>query len=273
MTSLFESDYGTVAPFFPQQTSEQQRIPFVPPDYFLFQGSKETPALSFVPNYPHGIYLRSLEHVQSEYDCFVNSVISNVLIRVEDGSMLSPPAHDEQLVMPNQYPVPAPILVPPCCDDLMWGSDLSFGPNGYFPLQDAPSPSAMERDMLYMYTNSLRPITHRPATANMRVENTMHEKEWSPSPDISEVTRGGVQSITGKKRRRLLHIIAERNRRLNQNKMYEELYRIVPGLDHDTRSTKRKVLTRAADWLEELIEDNKKLQEQLMQLASHPRYG
>ncbi|KAL4807929.1 hypothetical protein BDV18DRAFT_136390 [Aspergillus unguis] len=85
-------------------------------------------------------------------------------------------------------------------------------------------------------------------------------------PELAELNRTGLQKITGKKRRRLLHIIAERNRRLHQNKMYEELYRVVPRLENSSRSTKREVLMRTADWLEDLVEGNRKLQQQLRAL-------
>lgn len=192
----------------------------------------------------------------------MNGVISDVLIGVDDGSGYKP-RYDEKLLHTGPYAVPQ--------SNLMWGSDVSFGPNGYHP---SPPPEAqLDREPAPLL--GIRALSHPIPTPTPKIEPEPEpelEPEMIPldsqeqSPELAELNRGGMQKITGKKRRRLLHIIAERNRRLHQNKMYEELYRMVPGLENSSRSTKREVLMRTADWLEEMVEGNKKLQQQLKHL-------
>ncbi|CEL09366.1 hypothetical protein ASPCAL12503 [Aspergillus calidoustus] len=283
--------------------------------------------------------MSSLQHVTSEYDYFVKGVVSDVLLRVEEQAstaastavptpystpppQLQPPQpqpqpqpqpHQQQqqqqpqleprgaenIGLPTQYPIVSDDSGN--CDDLMWGSDLSFGPNGFRPLPNSPPSPPLDEELVYIYTKSLVPLSHHPQPQPQQLQAThapiplsectpfpesqshSHSQPLSPSPspthvkrddlpapDLSELNRGGIQKITGKKRRRLLHIIAERNRRLNQNKMYEELYRLVPGLENSARSTKREVLTKTADWLEDLVEENKRLEEQLRILRASP---
>ncbi|KAL4862142.1 hypothetical protein BDV12DRAFT_49602 [Aspergillus spectabilis] len=279
MASLFESDYRHSSPFLVQQSSQYTDIPQTPPPYYMLPNGGCNPAVPFTPYFPQNAFLNSLQHVQREYDGFVNGVISDVLIRVEDGSAYSPSAYsppcsytppcEQKLDLSSQYPYPQG-------DDLMWGSDMSFGPNGYRP--SSPPEAHIDQELVYLYTKSIRPLSHRtPAPASVPSPTPKPEPENIPLdgigpsiPELAELGRGGLQKITGKKRRRLLHIIAERNRRLNQNKMYEELYRIVPGLENSSRSTKREVLTRTADFLEDLVKENKKLAEQLRQLPPRP---
>jgi hypothetical protein len=273
--------------------------------------------------------MSSLQHVTSEYDYFVKGVVSDVLLRVEEQTSTA-----STTAVPTPYSTPPPQLQPPPppqpqpqqqqqsqleprgaeniglptqyhntlsddngnYDDLMWGSDLSFGPNGFRPLPNSPPSLPIDNELVYIYTKSLVPLSHQPqqsqqqqaAHATIPPSETTpfpdsHSQSLSPSPspthikrddlptpDLTELNRGGIQKITGKKRRRLLHIIAERNRRLNQNKMYEELYRLVPGLENSAKSTKREVLTKTADWLEDMVEENKKLEEQLRMLKASP---
>jgi hypothetical protein len=63
-------------------------------------------------------------------------------------------------------------------------------------------------------------------------------------------------------RRRLQHILSERNRRTQQSKLYDEICALVPGVC-PKRRRKSEVLMRAAEWLEELTEGNRRLIEQL----------
>ncbi|KAL2870586.1 basic helix-loop-helix domain-containing protein [Aspergillus lucknowensis] len=285
MTSLFESDFRMPSYFFMQQDPDQNQKPLASSPYFFFQSGGVNPGsfwtsiqlrtaltnaqASFTPYFPQNVFMNSLHQVQNEYDSFVNGVVSNVLIHVESESPTTP-LQSEPPALPDQYP-----MVAESCDDLMWGSDLSFGPNGFRPLPNSPPSHPNAEDLVYLYTKSIRPLSHRPpevepAPVPQSPERSPSspEERHEPAPELTELNRGGVQKITGKKRRRLLHIIAERNRRLNQNKMYEELYRLVPGLEISTRSTKRDVLTRTADWLEDLVEGNKKLEAQLRQLQA-----
>jgi hypothetical protein len=275
--------------------------------------------------------MSSLQHVTSEYDYFVKGVVSDVLLRVEEQTST---ASTTAVPTPNSTP-PPPQLQPPApqpqpqqqqpqleprgaeniglptqyhntlsddsgnYDDLMWGSDLSFGPNGFRPLPNSPLSPPLDKELVYIYTKSLVPLSHQPQQSQQSQQlqaahatippsettpfldsqsqslspspsPTHIKRDDLPTPDLSELNRGGIQKITGKKRRRLLHIIAERNRRLNQNKMYEELYRLVPGLENSARSTKREVLTKTADWLEDMVGENKRLEEQLRMLKASP---
>ncbi|KAL2829327.1 hypothetical protein BJY01DRAFT_255076 [Aspergillus pseudoustus] len=315
MASLFESDFRTSSSFPPHhQIPDQKEMEHITSPYFLLQSGGGDPA-SFQEYFPQTTFMNSLQHVTSEYDFFVKGVVSDVLLRVEEQTpsarAMTPPyniatpphgSSTENMSLPTQYhphhqqPAPVPVISGEDCDDhhLMWGSDLSFGPNGFRPLPNAPPSPPIDKELVYIYTKSLVPLSqHAPPPqqgANNVPETTEFPESLSPSPspsptttmrtrqvkhdeatpDLTELNRGGIQRITGKKRRRLLHIIAERNRRLNQNKMYEELYRLVPGLEHSARSTKREVLTKTADWLEDLVEENKRLEEQLRQLPSCP---
>jgi hypothetical protein len=273
--------------------------------------------------------MSSLQHVTSEYDYFVKGVVSDVLLRVEEQTstastttvptpystppppQLKPPQPQpqQQQQQPQLEPRGAENIGLPTqyhtlsddngnCDDLMWGSDLSFGPNGFRPLPNSPPSPPIDNELVYIYTKSLVPLSHQPQQSQLlqaahatippsettpfpdsqsqsqslspSPSPTHIKRDDLPTPDLTELNRGGIQKITGKKRRRLLHIIAERNRRLNQNKMYEELYRLVPGLENSARSTKREVLTKTADWLEDMVEENKRLEEQLRMLKANP---
>ncbi|KAL5341109.1 hypothetical protein BJX70DRAFT_396164 [Aspergillus crustosus] len=272
MAALFEPDYRNSYPFLVQQSPQYTEAPHTPPPYYMLPGGgcNQVP---FTPYFPQNAFLSSLQHVQSQYDGFVNDVINDVLIRVEDGSGYSSPCaytppSEQKLVLPSQYPTTQG-------DNLMWGSDMSFGPNGYRP--SSPPEAQIDQELVYLYTKSIRPLSHHtPAPTQAPSPTPKPEPESipleieQPAPEFAELGHGGPQKITGKKRRRLLHIIAERNRRLNQNKMYEELYRMVPGLENSSRSTKREVLARTADFLEDLVDENKRLMEQLRQLPSCP---
>ncbi|KAL4784462.1 hypothetical protein BJX76DRAFT_327416 [Aspergillus varians] len=157
----------------------------------------------------------------------------------------------------------------------MWESDVAFDPNGYCP---SPSPEThieIEPAPLhgyYLVSNPAPTPTPKPEPEPEIGTIKPDNQEDNPS-ELAELSCGGLQKLTGRRRRRLLHIIAERNRRLDQNKMYGELYKMVQGVEPSSRSTKRAVLIRTADFLEDLIEGNKKLQQQLRQLPPHPPHG
>ncbi|KAL3464961.1 hypothetical protein BJX64DRAFT_253532 [Aspergillus heterothallicus] len=73
---------------------------------------------------------------------------------------------------------------------------------------------------------------------------------------------GGGDGARPSSRRRLQHILSERNRRTQQSKLYDEICALVPG-GSSKRRRKSEVLMRAAEWLEELTEGNRRLVEQL----------
>ncbi|KAL3446943.1 hypothetical protein BJX65DRAFT_308567 [Aspergillus insuetus] len=325
MASLFESDFQTQFAFPVYQGPDEKEMYQVTSPYILQDGGGD-PATYYPPYFPQATFMSSLQHVTSEYDYFVKGVVSDVLLRVEEQTSTA-----STTAVPTPYSTPSPPqLQPPQprpqqqqqqpqleprgaeniglptqyhtlsddngnCDDLMWGSDLSFGPNGFRPLPNSPASTPIDKELVYIYTKSLVPLSHQPQQLQLQGTNAtippsettsfpdsqsqspspspspIHiKRDDLPTPDLTELNCGGIQKITGKKRRRLLHIIAERNRRLNQNKMYEELYQLVPGLENSARSTKREVLTKTADWLEDLVEENKKLEEQLRMLKASP---
>ncbi|KAL3477311.1 hypothetical protein BJX99DRAFT_126602 [Aspergillus californicus] len=174
------------------------------------------------------------------------------------------PPLEEKALPSNHYPSSQN-------NDLMWGSDLSFGPNGYRPVSNSPPQPKIDEELVYLYTKGIQPISHGTQAQHAAAHQTIPLQTQAPDqdqypPELAELGGCGMQRITGKKRRRLLHIVAERNRRLTQNKMYEELYRMVPGLESSSRSTKREVLTRTADFLEDLVDENRKLAEMLRRL-------
>ncbi|KAL4902909.1 hypothetical protein BDW74DRAFT_180208 [Aspergillus multicolor] len=297
MASMMEPDYRTLSHFPIQQALVYRQAPYTPPPppYYAMPNVGCSPALSYVQYFPQ-TPLNSIHHVHNEYDGFVNGVISDVLLRVDDGFTYKQPqpVHDEKILPSNHY---APSSSGPE-QNLMWGSDVSFGPNGYHPdpasspeikaeqdpaplygLQEMPSSASQSVTPSPSQTPKLKPQPQtqpEPETPTTLPSDNADELQLlQQSPEFAELSKGGLQKITGKKRRRLLHIIAERNRRLHQNKMYEELYKMVPGLENSSRSTKREVLFRTADFLEDLVKENQRLQQQLSQLplpSSHQGY-
>ncbi|KAL3460868.1 hypothetical protein BJX64DRAFT_289809 [Aspergillus heterothallicus] len=299
MASLFESDFRPSYTFpFHHQSPDQKEMHHITPPYFFYQSGGEDSATEFPTYFPPTNYMNTLQHVTSDYDCFIKGVVSDVLLRVEEqkapatpDQISTPPrGSGENMSLPTQYHHAVAMAddTGRCDDHLKWGSDLSFGPNGFRPLPNSPPSPPVDKELVYLYTKSLVPLSHHATLPSQQGTRYVPEtsplsespspppsltqiKRDEPTPELTELNRGGIQKITGKKRRRLLHIIAERNRRLNQNKMYEELYRIVPGLENSARSTKREVLMKTADWLEDLVEENKRLEEQLRQLPPCPQ--
>ncbi|KAL2816031.1 hypothetical protein BDW59DRAFT_175959 [Aspergillus cavernicola] len=269
MASRFESDFWNW-PFLLHQGPDRKDIPYMPSAYYMQPGGVGDPALSCTSYYPQNFLLNSLQHVQNDYNCLMDGVFSDVLIQDDEEPAFTPP--------PLSYSPPSH---PPSSDDLMWGSDLSFGPDGFRPSPNSSPQPQSDGEPVYPYAQSIKPLPHGVPTTQSLPETSILEmpplekqkQQKQQPPELLELSRRGIQKTTGKKRRRLLHIIAERNRRLSQNKMYEELYRMVPGLDGSARSTKREVLTRTANFLEDLVEGNKDLQAQLRQLSSHPGHG
>jgi hypothetical protein len=91
------------------------------------------------------------------------------------------------------------------------------------------------------------------------------ENPGTSSPSTQKTT----DKITRAEQRRLLHIISERNKRYNQRFLYNELYKVIFGSEQEGQSTitRRELLARAADWLENFINNNRSLKEQLLNLT------
>ncbi|KAL4947347.1 hypothetical protein BDW69DRAFT_204505 [Aspergillus filifer] len=266
MAPMLELDHRNI-PHYPIQHSPDYReapyTPPPPPPYYLLPNGGCSPAMSYAPYVPQTPLFNPVQPVQNDYDYFVNGVISDVLIRVEDQDGYRSPCESKP-VAPTVYSTPQSYL--------MWGSDVGFGPHCYHPSFVPEAQMTKEPAPLYGIRAVSHTIPSQPPTPIFKAEPAPEpetiqlESQEEQSPELAELSRDGLHKITGKKRRRLLHIIAERNRRMQQNKMYEELYRMVPGVENSSRSTKREVLMRTADWLEDLVEGNKKLQQQLRQL-------
>ncbi|KAL5044619.1 hypothetical protein BDW71DRAFT_215647 [Aspergillus fruticulosus] len=281
MASVFESDYRTSSHFPIQQAPVYREAPYTPPlpPHYAMPSVGCGPAVTFAPYFPHNPLFSSIQYVHNEYDSFVNGVISDVLIRVDDGFTYKQP-YDAKILASNHYTFPE--------SSLMWGSDVSFSPNGYHPdpysspevkIEPEPAPlygiHTVSHSISHSRTASPTPsqttkFTPEPEPETLTTKTLPSNKKEDELPELAELSQSGLQKITGKKRRRLLHIIAERNRRQHQNKMYDELYKMVPGLENSSRSTKREVLMRTADFLVELVEGNRKLQQQLEQLPVPP---
>ncbi|KAL2828593.1 hypothetical protein BJY01DRAFT_255295 [Aspergillus pseudoustus] len=141
------------------------------------------------------------------------------------------------------------------CKALNWGSDPAFGPNGYHHLTGEP---VTERGLVLPYTE----FGFDEDTACLRKGSSVGEKRAHDPGTL----KAGSWSSASQARRKLLHIIAERNRRLKQNGLYQQLHKLVPSLTQEPRLSKRDVLARTADWLNGLIQDNKILHERLRRI-------
>ncbi|KAL3452622.1 hypothetical protein BJX65DRAFT_186501 [Aspergillus insuetus] len=155
--------------------------------------------------------------------------------------------HDPQ---PSSHPLP-------------WGSDPSFGPEGYSPHPDTPTHDAMENNLTDLYMSWVDLSVEEPQ------DSTDGERALA-EPDNVGGRRKSFREERGdgarpSSRRRLQHILSERNRRTQQSKLYDEICALVPGVC-PKRRRKSEVLMRAAEWLEELTEGNRRLMEQLEHL-------
>ncbi len=84
----------------------------------------------------------------------------------------------------------------------------------------------------------------------------------SPEVKVGKQKVAANSDVVPSSRRRLQHIVSERNRRTQQSKLYDEICDLVPGVSIN-RCTKREVLMRTADWLANMAEENQNLREQL----------
>ncbi|KAL2822028.1 hypothetical protein BJX63DRAFT_377798 [Aspergillus granulosus] len=146
---------------------------------------------------------------------------------------------------------------------LSWGSDPSFGPEGYSPHPDTPSHDAMENSLTELYMSWVDFSVEESADAT-DADRTLLEMD-KPGRRRKSFREGGGDGGRPSSRRRLQHILSERNRRTQQSKLYDEICALVPGVC-PKRRRKSEVLMRAAEWLEELTEGNRRLMEQLEHL-------
>ncbi|KAL2870449.1 basic helix-loop-helix domain-containing protein [Aspergillus lucknowensis] len=140
---------------------------------------------------------------------------------------------------------------------LFWGSDPSFGPDGYSPHPDTPTHDLMGDNLSELYLSWVNLTVEEPSTAGQHGRGTLVELEGGKRKNRKD--GDGPQPSS---RRRLQHILSERNRRTQQSKLYDEICSLVPGVSLK-RCRKSEVLARAAGWLEALMEGNKSLMEQL----------
>ncbi|KAI9375466.1 hypothetical protein BJX61DRAFT_128457 [Aspergillus egyptiacus] len=263
MDTQFAPDCRDWSLFSVQPYPDEKAALYNPPTYYTLPTVFGYPASSCTPNFPQIAYTNSLQHIQTQYNYLLTNVVGNALLQAEQEAPsipvplpYSPPSREEYAISP-QYPSSQ------TSDDLQFGSDSSFSPTGYQPPSTSPPQPETDQELAYLYKESIQPLSHQTPVPSPIPETAPHSGQ---ELQLAALSQGGIQKITGKKRRRLLHIIAERNRRLSQNKMYDELYRMVPGLENTARRTKRDVLNRTADFLEGLLEENKRLEGQLRQL-------
>ncbi|KAL2822284.1 hypothetical protein BDW59DRAFT_149652 [Aspergillus cavernicola] len=146
---------------------------------------------------------------------------------------------------------------------LPWGTDPSFGPSGYSPHPDIPNQDIMEDELTQIYFNFL----------DFSVGNPTIQDHDLVEVQVDKRERGkneGGNGPTSKRRRQ--HILSERNRRTQQSKLYDEICSLIPGVC-PKRCTKSELLMRAAGWLGDLTEGNRKLKEQLACLSSDRGYS
>lgn len=174
-----------------------------------------------------------------------------------EGEYTSPPEpvpNHQILLSQNEAPTPRASSPDNERQSLSWGSDPSFGPTGYSPHPDTPTHELMEHELTETYFNF--------------VDFSVEEFDVADSHNDSPEVKVGKQKVAANSdvvpssRRRLQHIVSERNRRTQQSKLYDEICDLVPGVSIN-RCTKREVLMRTADWLANMAEENQNLREQL----------
>jgi hypothetical protein len=130
----------------------------------------------------------------------------------------------------------------------------------------------MERDFRISLANSLCLfLSSAVPLEEKQVANTAaHHRHHPPPPSRNRhcsTLQKPTKHLVGAERRRLFHIVNERNRRHNQRFLYNELYKFVSGSEQGVQWTRREILARTAERLEQLIDDNNSLKEQLMRLT------
>lgn len=168
----------------------------------------------------------------------------------------SPEPVPNHQILPSQNQVPTPRASSPDNErpSLFWGSDPSFGPTGYNPHPDTPTHEFMEHELTETYFNFV----------DFSVEefDTADSHNDSPEVEVGKQRVAANSDVVPSSRRRLQHIVSERNRRTQQSKLYDEICDLVPGVSIN-RYTKREVLIRTAEWLANMAEGNRNLREQL----------
>ncbi|KAL3445042.1 hypothetical protein BJX65DRAFT_161946 [Aspergillus insuetus] len=113
----------------------------------------------------------------------------------------------------------------------MWGSDKSFGPGRYHPPQDSASAVEMEGDFQISLANSLCLSLSSAVPLEEQATNAAAHPPPPPSPRNRHCfnLQKPTKQLVGGERRRLFHIINERNRRHSHLFLYNELYKYVSG--------------------------------------------
>jgi hypothetical protein len=131
----------------------------------------------------------------------------------------------------------------------------------------------MEGDFRISLADSLCLFLSSAVSLKEQATNPAAHTHPHPHPSTSPRNRNcstlqkPINKLVGGERRRLFHIINERNRRHNHRFLYNELYKYVSGSEQGVQCTRREILARTADRLAQLIDDNNSLKEQLMRLT------
>jgi hypothetical protein len=148
----------------------------------------------------------------------------------------------------------------------MWGSDKSFGSDQYLPSGNTARAMEMQQDFQASFANTLCSILALPLELIGPSKDLGRTFEYRASAHPNGKESHG---ISGPRRRRVFHIVAERKRRHNQRFLYDQLSSIIAASDQGPRLTRSELLFRTADWLKQLIADNKRLKTQLLELSLH----
>jgi hypothetical protein len=147
---------------------------------------------------------------------------------------------------------------------LMWGSDKSFGPDQYHPPPATASAIELEHDLQISLAKSIYSVISLPMEPAARDKNLERVRQGQ---SLSSAYPQDARGITGPRRRRISHIIQERNKRHNQQFLFNALSKLISTSPHDASLTRRQLLSRVAAWVEQLIDGNEKLKIQLMNLS------
>jgi hypothetical protein len=136
---------------------------------------------------------------------------------------------------------------------LMWGSDKLFGPDQYHPPPATASAIELEHDLQISLAKSIYSVISLPVEPAARDENLERGRQGQ---SLSSAYPQDARGITGPRRRRISHIIQERN----------TLSNLISTSPHDACLTRRQLLSRIAAWVEQLIDGNERLKIQLLNL-------
>jgi hypothetical protein len=159
---------------------------------------------------------------------------------------------------------PAERKIAPINYTLMWGSDKLFGPDQYHPPPATASAIELEHDLQLSLARSIYSVISLPGEP---ADSDKNFEQVRQGPSLSSACPQDARQITGQTRRRLSHIIQERNKRHNQQFLFTTLSKLISTSPHDASLTRRQLLARIAAWVEQLIDGNERLKIQLMNLS------